>query len=174
MIDFILYNDLALSFAIENVITFSFVLTFLIVLIRYKSEKSLKLGALVYASSYILSNIAYGTLELLPNGSLIGPDFFYLQWIMYESLTIILCFMIHLSMKIQHHEAVINAYRLSCINMFSCLIVHYLAIVKSVPDHWFYSVYSITVNTTAFLIVFLFVFNIKRSVDSCFLKFRLS
>ncbi|WP_042149450.1 MULTISPECIES: hypothetical protein [unclassified Pseudoalteromonas] len=174
MIVFDTYYKFNWSFIADNFITLLFISTMFIVFFRYKSDKSLKIGAIVYASSYILSNFAYSMVEVLPEGNLVGPEFFYLQWVMYEALTIILCFMIHLTMKVQHHEGVVNAYRLSCINMASCLAMHYLAVFQSLPEHWFYPVYSVTVNLTALFIIFLFAFNIKWSVSECFSKYRLS
>jgi len=169
----VIFEYLEFNVEIDNLITLLFIVSFCVVLLRYKDEKSLKIGAFIYTSSYVLSNVAFNLLERV-NGELIAPDYFYLQWIVYESLTIILCFMIHLTSKVKHHEAVISAYRLSCINMFSCLYVHYLAIVNSTPEHWFYSVYTSTVNTTAIVIALLFIFNFKWSLKDCFLKFRLS
>jgi hypothetical protein len=166
-------RDYNFTLMIDDFITLLLIISFLIVIYRYKNEKSLNIGSFVYMFSYIFSNIAYSLLER-PDGQLIAPDYFYLQWIVYESLTIILCFMIHLTMKVQHHEGVVNAYRLSCVNMFACLYTHYLAIVNSVSEHWFYSIYTNIVNITPIVIALLFMFNFKWGLKDCFLKFRLS
>ena len=173
MIIFESYYDASWSFFIDNFITLFFILSMFFVYFKYRNERSLKIGVTVYAISYILSNLAYGMVETLPSGELVGPDFFYLQWVMYESLTIILSFMIHLTIKTQHNEAVINAYRLSCINMVSCLAMHYLAIETSTPDHWFYPIYSSIINLTALMINVLFILNLKWNFTECFSKYRL-
>jgi hypothetical protein len=166
-------SDYGFALYMDNFITLLFVVSFCIVLIKYKNEKSLKLGSFIFTFSYIFSNVAYNLLEK-SNGQLIAPDYYYMQWIMYDALTIILCFMIHLTIKVKHHEALIIAYRLSCLNMFSCLYMHYLAIVNGIEGHWFYPVYTNVVNTTAIVIALLFMFNFKWSLKDCFSKFRLS
>ncbi|SFB90174.1 hypothetical protein [Pseudoalteromonas denitrificans] len=174
MIDFSIFNNYDFGLFIENFITILFVITLFLVFYRYKNEASLKVGISVYSISYVLSNFAFNLLETLPSGKLVGPEFYYLQWAMYEALTIIFCFMFHLTKRLRSHNALVWIYRLSSINIVSCLYMHYLVMVLREPNNWFYSVYSVTVNATALMIVAMFAFNFKWSFSEWFLKSRLS
>lgn len=137
----------------------------------FKRDSSIKIASSLYAASY---GFSYFRSELAQSGtSFMALDAYYLNWVLYDAVTIFSIYIFHSILKVQHSKAVVLIFCLSFINMLSYLTMHYLAFVHRYESHWFYLVYSSMVNVTAFIMIFVFLFGFKyRWLSKCIPNYR--